>query len=165
LARLHPSDKASVYKRLVKGYGNRVFAVCLSMLGNSHDAEDVAQQTLLKGFANIRQLQDEQKFGAWICRIARNLCVDFTRKRQREKLIDPACVAPHRNGCKDYQELHRALTELSDENRTALMLYYFDGKSSRSVAESMGISESAAQARLSRARKQLRSILEADRST
>jgi len=163
LAEPHLSDRALVYRRLAKDYGNRVFAVCFGMLGNSHDAEDVAQQTLLKGFANIEQLEDEQKFGAWICKIARNLCVDFIRKQRREKTIDPACVVQRQNGRKDYTELHSALTKLSEEYRVALMLYYFDGQSTRSVAEAMGISEAAAQTRLSRARKQLREVLEANR--
>ncbi|MHC4705138.1 MAG: RNA polymerase sigma factor [Planctomycetota bacterium] len=55
----------------------------------------------------------------------------------------------------------KALAELSEENRVALMLYYFDGQSAKSVAESLDISEGAAQARLSRARKQLRRLLQA----
>jgi len=158
----HHSDRASAYRQLVKSHGSRVFAVCLGMLGNSHDAEDIAQQTLLKGYANIKQLQDEQKFGSWICRIARNLCVDFVRKRQREKTIDPARITQQQNSCREYPELHSALTKLTEEYRVALMLYYFDGQSARSVADAMGISESAAQARLSRARKQLRRVLEAE---
>ena len=55
----------------------------------------------------------------------------------------------------------RALAKLSEEYRLALMLYYFDGRSAKAVAEAFEISEGAAQARLSRARKQLRKLLQA----
>jgi RNA polymerase sigma-70 factor (ECF subfamily) len=62
---------------------------------------------------------------------------------------------------RQYPELERALAKLPEESRLALMLYYFDGRSARSVAEAFEISEAAAQARLSRARRQLRRLLQA----
>jgi len=129
------NGSASAYASLAKEYSGRIFAICYGMLGNAHDAEDIAQQTLLKGFANIGQIRRNEKFGAWISRIAKNLC--------------------------EYPELERALAELSEEHRLALMLYYFDGQSAKALAETFEISEGAAQARLSRARKQLRKLLQA----
>jgi RNA polymerase sigma-70 factor (ECF subfamily) len=151
----------SAYASLAKVHSGRVFAICYGMLGNTHDAEDVAQQTLLRGFANIGQIRHNEKFGAWISRIARNLCVDFLRKQKRRQNLSTGRVAANQSGLKEYPVLMKALAELSEENRVALMLYYFDGQSAKSVAESLDISEGAAQARLSRARKQLRRLLQA----
>lgn len=154
-------DKAA-YAGLVKAYSPRVFAICLGMLGNSHDAEDVAQQALLKGFTEIAQLRDGERFGAWIARIARNLCIDFirTRKcRQSGLLRRSAAVQSSPN---EYPELRAALVQLREEYRLPLMLYYFDGRSAKNVAETLEISEAAVQARLSRARKQLRKLLDAE---
>jgi RNA polymerase sigma-70 factor (ECF subfamily) len=135
------------------------------MLGDIHDAEDIAQQTLLKGLTNIEQVRRDEQFGAWISRIAKNLCIDFirTRKRRQSSLAKRAAISQGKSG--EYPELERALAKLSEEYRLALMLYYFDGRATKAVAEALMISEAAAQTRLSRARKQLRRLLETDGGT
>ena len=150
------------YSELVKAQARRVFAICLGMLGNVHDAEDVAQQALLKCLTNIGQVRNDNHLEAWIGRIAKNLCVDFLRnqKARRNALTNRNQSGP--NELKDYPELRYALTKLPEQDRTALMLYYFDGRSMKSVARTLMISEAAAQARLSRARKKLRKLLEAE---
>ena len=156
---------ASAYAGLVKAYSRRVFAVCLGMLGNGHDAEDLAQQALLKGLTDIGQLRDDEQFGAWICRIAKNLCIDFIRRQKLKQSVllqkSPAGTV----SSKEYPELQNALAKLPEDYRTALMLYYFDGRSTQKIAESLGISQAAVHARLSRARKQLRKLLEAQGDT
>ena len=157
------SGDSSAYAPLVKAHSRRVFAICLGMLGNIHDAEDMGQQTLLKGFANIDQVRDGEQFGAWICRIAKHLCIDFIRKqRLRQSSLAKHAMASQAN-YKEYPALQRALAKLPEEYTLALMLYYFDGRSTRAVAEALGFSEAAVQARLSRARKRLRKLLEAER--
>ncbi|MHC4641047.1 MAG: RNA polymerase sigma factor [Planctomycetota bacterium] len=151
----------STYAKLVKCYSGRIFAICLGMLGNREDAEDIAQQVLVKGLTNIRQLRDNEQFGAWIARIAKNLCIDFIRKQKHKqnRLIEPTTTS--QSSSKEHPELQAALAMLSEEHRLALMLFYFDGHSTRSIARMLMISEAAAQARLSRARKQLRRLLKA----
>ena len=86
---------SSADTHLVKAYSGRVFAICLGMLGNTHDAEDVAQQTLLKAITNIKQLRRQEQVGAWISRIAKNLCIDFIReqKRRRSSLAEQAVAS------------------------------------------------------------------------
>ena len=156
---------SSADTHIVKAYSGRVFAICLGMLGNTHDAEDVAQQTLLKAITNIKQLRRQEQVGAWISRIAKNLCIDFIReqKRRRSSLAEQAVAS--RNNSREYPELKRALAKLSEEYRLALMLYYFDGRSTKAIAETLEISKAAAQARLRRARKQLRKLLETEGGT
>jgi len=151
----------SAYTGLVKLYSGRVFAICLGMLGNNHDAEDIAQQALLKGFTHIKQLRDDERFGAWIVRIAKNLCIDFIRrqKRNRYALVERG-VRPERES-NECPEIRGALAKLPQDSRLVLMLYYFDGRSTKNIAETFEISEAAVQTRISRARKQLRKLLEA----
>jgi RNA polymerase sigma-70 factor (ECF subfamily) len=149
----------SACAKLAKHYSGRVFAICLGMLDNPHDAEDIAQQALLKALTGIKQLRDDEHFGSWIARIAKNLCIDFTRKQKRFFLIKRAAVS--RNSSKEYPELQAALAKLPEEHRLALMLFYFDGRSTRNIAQTLEISEALAQKRISRARKQLRRLLEA----
>jgi len=132
------------------------------MLGNIHDAEDIAQQALLKGFRDIDQLRDSDQFGAWIGRIARNLCVDFLRRRKREQKAFAERPVVSEGSSKEYTELEEALARLPRRYRVALMLYYFDGRSTENIAETLQISQAAVYARMSRARKRLRKLLETE---
>ena len=132
---------------------------CLGMLGNIHDAEDIAQQTLLKGLTNINQLRDIEQFGAWISRIAKNMCIDFIRVQTHRRNSVIKRFATSRGISKDYSELKSALAKLPEEYRLALILYYFDGRSTRNIAETLKVSEGAVQTRLSRAKKRLRKLL------
>jgi RNA polymerase sigma-70 factor (ECF subfamily) len=153
---------SSAYTQLIKAYSGRVFAICLGMLGSTHDAEDIAQQTLLKALTNIKQVRRDEQFGAWISRIAKNLCIDYMRKQKRRKKFLAEWIEANQSNAKEYPELKAALAKLKEEYRLALMLYYFDGRSIKSVAEVFMISEAAAQARLCRSRKTLRKLLEAE---
>ena len=148
------------YSRLVSAYSGRVFAICLAMLGHREDAADASQQAFLKGFTGIGQLRDEKRFGPWIARIARNLCTDFIRVRIRETQLCYQPQKPEPDKPDKYFGLQKALEKLPGDYRTVLMLYYFDGRAINSVAETLGINESAVYTRLSRARKRLRELLE-----
>lgn len=156
------SGDKSAYAGLVRAYSARIFAICLGMLGHREDAEDLAQQALLKGFADIKQLRQGEQFGAWIGRIAKNLCIDFMRRQKRRRSVFTEQALVSTSGSKEYPELESALAKLPQEQRLILMLYYFDGRSTEKVAEALDISRNAVQARMSRARKQLRKLLEAE---
>jgi len=156
----------SAYTALVKEYSARVFGVCFGMLGNRHDAEDLAQQTLLKGFSNIHKLKDVECFGPWIIRIAKNLCLDFMRVEKRKRgVLDTKTreLAPDDAVCRDNDSsilaLQSALRQLDKAYRLPLMLYYFDGQSAKGVANALDISVAAALTRISRARKKLRALI------
>ena len=80
----------TAYAGLVRRHYGHVFLVCLGVLGNIHDAEDVAQDAMIKGFEQIRQLRDGDQFGGWIVAIARNLSINQLRKRKAmEKTLVP----------------------------------------------------------------------------
>jgi len=149
----------SAYAGLVSAYSGRIFAISLGMLGNKDDAEDVAQQVLLKGFADIGQLRDGERFGAWICQIAKNLCIDFIRRRRRERRVVGRQGLTGQNDSEDYLNLENALSKLSEDSRVVLLLYYFDGRDSKKIAETLSISKAAVHKRLSRARKELHKLL------
>jgi RNA polymerase sigma-70 factor, ECF subfamily len=154
----------SAYSKLVKDYSSRIFAICYSMLSSRDDAEDVTQQAFLKGFSDIKQLRDIDKFGPWITQIAKHMCLDLLRKR---KLNNMALKQMAENDLKDESDydqdkcssLQSVLTQLTEEYRLPLMLYYFDGQSTKKIAESLEITVATAQTRLSRARKMLRQLL------
>jgi RNA polymerase sigma-70 factor (ECF subfamily) len=156
---------ASAYRGLVNAYCGRVFAICLGMLGHREDAEDIAQQVLLKGFTEINRLRDSEQFGAWVGRIAKNLCIDFIRRQKRKRSALVERTALFQSSSKEYPELEGALAKLPQRYRLALVLYYFDGRSTETIAETLAISQAAVRTRISRARKQLRKLLETEGGT
>ena len=150
------------YTGLVKSYSRHVFAICFGMLGNSHDAEDVAQQVLITGFTDISRLRNGDQFGPWIGQIAKNKCVDFIRKQQRQRHGQNSLAerpAANIREPKEYPELQAALARLPEEHRLPLMLYYFSGQSTEKIADTLAISLDAVRTRMSRARKHLRELL------
>jgi RNA polymerase sigma-70 factor (ECF subfamily) len=151
-------DKAA-YAGLVEAYAGRVFAICLGMLGNRQDAEDVAQQALLKGFVEIRSLRDSDRFGPWIAQIARNLCLDVVRKRKPPLVLPPVVDNVEQVDTDEYRRLEAALAKLDTDYRVPLLLFYFEGRSTKSIGEALGATQGTIQTRLSRARKQLRQWL------
>ena len=161
LVRASCSGQRQAYAELVRRHSKRVFAVCLGLLGEVHAAEDAAQDTLLKGFTMISKLRSGQRFAAWIATIARNTCVDIIRKRQRERamLADKEEIEQSLASPQAAPDLQAALGRLPEQYRVPLMLYYFNGQSAKSVAQTLDLSESIVCTRLSRARKQLRTYL------
>lgn len=147
------------YAELVKKQSKRIFAICFGILGNSHDAEDITQQTLIKGFIEIRNLRDKKQFGSWVGRIARNLYIDNIRRRKRRETIVPEQPRQSLERNDDYFDLKEALVKMSAKYRSLLILYYFDGKNSNRITEALNLSRSTVLKRLSRARKQLRKLL------
>ncbi len=151
-------DKAA-YAELVKRHYRHVFALCLGVLGNVHDAEDVAQEAMLKGMLNIQKLSKGEQFEAWILQIAKNLCIDFIRRRKRVKPLASEQVMQPRQLTKENHDLEQAVRRLPQELRLPLVMYYFDKKNAKSIAEELHISHSGACQRIRTARKELHKFL------
>jgi RNA polymerase sigma-70 factor (ECF subfamily) len=132
------------------------------MLGNTHDAEDITQQALLAGFTDINELRSSEKFGVWLSRITRNLCIDFRRRQNRKRRVLRQQATPRAGDSKVEGRLDDTLAKLPAKYRIALMLYYFDGRSAKNIAETLDISQAAVCTRLARGRKQLRQLLEGE---
>jgi RNA polymerase sigma-70 factor (ECF subfamily) len=139
------------------------------MLGSVADSQDAVQETFLTGLAQIATLRDDRRFAGWIAQIARNLCRDLIRRRSRHRALleqhhqDRQPPAPRSDtflpAREDFATLHAALAQLPEKHRLPLMLFYFDGQSTRRLARELGISQAGACTRLSRARRELRELL------
>jgi len=149
------------YGRLVRAHSGRVFAICLGMRADRHDAEDMSQQAFLRGFMQIRTLRNSEKFATWIAQIARNSCIDLIRRRRPQAVSVPACHNDRDDERTEGLRLGAVLTELPAQYRVPLLLFYFDGRSTQSIAETLGLTQGAVQTRLSRARRLLRKLMEA----
>ncbi len=155
----------AAYAVLVRKYYGQVFLVCLGVLGNSHDAEDMAQDAMIKGLEKIQQLRDTGQFGHWIVKVARNLSINFVRKRAAaERAADRKYHVPaeERTATDDLQQ---AVAQLRWDLRLPLVMYYFDGRSVKSVAEALDVSTSGVYLKLRTAVKELHEILTAQGET
>lgn len=148
------------YAALVRKHSRRVYAVCMGILGDTTESDDIAQETFVKGFSAIGALRSGESFGPWITHIARNLCRDHIRvNARRRELLEERMLEPQQAE-DDFSALHEALAELPEKYRTPLMLFYFDGKSAKKLSGELEISHAGACTRLSRARRELRKIME-----
>ena len=149
----------SAYAALVRRHSKRVYAVCVGILGNVAETEDIFQDTFVRGMTHINTLREGGQFAAWISQIARNLCRDHIRKRNRHRVLLNARQAQTDPVHEDFSSLYDALEKLPEKHRLPLMLFYFDGKSADKLAQELNMTRAGACTRLFRARNELRKLL------
>jgi len=150
------------YAGLVSKYSRRVFAICYGAVANSDDAEDLTQETFLKGFTQLHCLRNAGQFFPWLRTIARNLCQDFFRRQKRGEVLvadPPDSPDPRPSVNPEYLDLQDAIARLPEDLRLPLVFYYFDGRSTKNIAGALDIADATVHTRLSRARKELRRLL------
>lgn len=150
----------SAYAVLVGRYHRQVFWACFGVLGHLHDAEDMAQDAMLKGFERIRQLRDGSQFSGWIVTIARNLSINLLRRRKTaEKALDGRRPRWPDRAQAENEPLQTAIGQLPWDLRLPLVMYYFDGRNVKAVAKTLDISTSGVYAKLRNAIQELHDIL------
>ncbi len=153
------ADRAA-YAGLVRRHYDHVFLVCLGVLGNVHDAEDAAQDAMIKGFERIGQLREGAQFGGWIVAIARNLSINLLRKRKMtEKALSAEESRRRRPGRSTREDLQEAVAQLPWDLRLPLVMYYYDGQNVKAVAEKLEISTSGVYQKLRTAIRELHEVL------
>lgn len=184
LARALLAGDKSAFEPFVEIFGGKVFQYTYLMCGHREDAEEVAQDTLLKIFESFDQLKDPESVKPWVFRIAKNYCLMKRRKSvfapQRELSLDE--LLPVRNGEGERPlevadlsalpddeilrlelnaHLERALTELPDMYRSVVLLRDVEGLSTAEAAAVLEVSEDVVKQRLHRGRLALRKSLDA----
>src|SRR6202140_2498214 len=91
--------KRELFYELVRPYERRVYAAALAILRNEADAEDVAQEAMLKAFANIRQFRAEARFSTWLIQITVN---EALMRRRRERTVVMEGIDDRRDEESDY---------------------------------------------------------------
>lgn len=156
----------TAYALLVRRHYKPVFLVCLGVVGNVHDAEDAAQDAMLKGFQQVRQLRDGAQFGGWIVAIARNLSINLLRKRKvTGKTLSVERPPEQMQAESGHEDLKQAVARLPHDLRLPLVMYYFDGQDVKTVAEKLELSTSGVYQKLRTAIKELHDILTAQGET
>ena len=146
------------WKGLADRYGDRIFLVARSILGDDALARDVAQETLLK----LRKADGVHDYDAWVLRVAGNAARDAlrSRSRRREVAIEPDVVDARRPVREEpVENVTRAIEALPSGPRDILLLKFREGLSGPEIASALGCSLEAAWQRLSRAMRLLKSKL------
>ena len=169
-----------LFYELVRPYERRVYAAALAILRNEHDAEDAAQEAMLKAFANIRQFRAEARFSTWLIQITVN---EALMRRRRERTVPMEGLDHRREDENEYaprdfadwreipsealerkevrQRLAEALGTLDRKYREVFMLRDMEHLNIQETAEALGITVASVKTRLLRARLMLRDLLAA----
>ncbi|MGD9668407.1 MAG: sigma-70 family RNA polymerase sigma factor [Hyphomicrobiaceae bacterium] len=144
----------------------RAFAI--SLCGDVDRADDLVQETLVKAWKNIDSFEEGTNLKAWLFTILRNTYFSEVRKRRREVCVDDSAieqrltVPPEQQGAADLSDFKKALQQLSDDQREALILVGAEGFSYEEVAEIAGCAVGTVKSRVNRARARLSEILGVD---
>jgi len=151
---------------LVVRHSRAVRATVLSRLGRTNDLDDLVQEAFLRAYQGLSRLEDPGRFGAFVHRIAHNVSIDRLRRsgREPEPLEDvdlsvpvaTAAVADVRE--ERLEQLRRHVAQMPATLREAVLLFYFEQKSTAEIGDVLAISEAAVQQRLHRARQHLKSV-------
>lgn len=157
----------AAFAELVRRYVDLVHSAARRMVGDAHLTEDVTQATFLALAKNAAQLTNCAVLAGWLHRTAQNIAAQTIRTDVRRRVREQEVVAmnellaptPEADWEQIAPHLDAALGELAEADRDAILLRYFERKSAREIAAQLGISDEAAQKRVSRAVERLREFL------
>lgn len=172
--RLLAGDEAAA-ATLVHRYSTPLYNFAYRFAGHREEAQEAAQEALLKALQNMDRFDPRYKFSTWIYRITRNHCIDRTRRKRPTSELnegitaDPGFADPDGAGFRSPEEsairteqgelLQRALATLGGKYREIIVLYHFSGLSYADIAETLQLPMGTVMNRLFRARNKLREAM------
>jgi RNA polymerase sigma-70 factor, ECF subfamily len=170
--RLAQMGDAAAFELLFQKYGCRVYALCLRMVRNTTEAEDLTQEAFLQLFRKIRTFRGESAFSTWLHRVSVNVVLMRLRKKNLTEIPlenadeeedsnqnEIGAPDPVLRGAIDRINLDRAIGELPPGYRTAFMLHDVEGFEHQEIAEILGCSVGNSKSQLHKARMRLRDLL------
>ena len=157
-------DQQSMY-RLYKLYVQAMYNICIRMVSNQYDAEDIIQESFVKAFNNLDSFRGESSFGSWLKRIVINQSITFLRSKKQEFTeIDNLQIVADENKEDNFPGIdptmvHESIKTLPEKARVVLNLYLLEGYRHKEIAEILNISESTSKSQYLRAKQLLREKL------
>ena len=161
---------AAAFNQLMEQHERRMYAVALRMCGNREDAQDCLQEAMLRVYRAIGGFKGQSSFSTWVYRITMNTCLDELRRKKnrqntsldnlRDMGWSPAdeTNAPEKQAMRSElrRNLNRAIRELPEEMRAAVVLRDIQGFSYDEIARMLEINVGTIKSRISRGREKLR---------
>lgn len=153
---------------LYRLYSQAMYNICLRMLKNEMDAEDLLQNSFVDVFTKLHTFKYQSTVGAWIKRIVVNNCINYLKKRRLkiEELKDnhaSTLIEPSQE--KDLgprvsvEQIKSAMNDLPDGYRVVFTLYMFEGYDHKEIAGLLGVTEATSKSQYSRAKRKLKDII------
>src|ERR1700736_3752077 len=174
--RLAQAGDAAAFEFLYRLHGRRVYALCLRMVGNPSDAEDLMQEAFLQLFRKIGTFRGESAFSTWLHRMTVNVVLMRLRKKtlpvaSLEETTEPdeETGGPRKDigapdllltGAVDGVNLERSIEKLPPGYRTVFVLHDVQGYEHNEIADIMGCSVGNSKSQLHKARTRLRDLLQ-----
>src|SRR4026207_2225279 len=158
LVKAGQDEDTFAFEELVARHRDKIFARAFSMMRNEEEAVDLSQEAWVKGWQRLRQFQGESSFVTWMTRIVINLCLDQLRKQKRHRAESIEMLEEESGGVERQmpvvtinpterleraevrQRIDKALSQLSETHRTALVLCEFEGLEYKEIAKAMDCS-------------------------
>jgi len=165
------------FAELVEIYKDKIFQLAYRMTGSRQEAEDIAQETFLRVFANLHVYDESYKFSTWIYRIATNLCIDRKRKKRPDFSLDEQVDGAEgldwysRLSAKDMtpeesvmtrelqDTVQGALLQLSPKYRSIMILRYIEDLTLQEISAVLELPITTIKTRIHRGREALRKKL------
>jgi RNA polymerase sigma-70 factor (ECF subfamily) len=175
VARSRDGDVDS-FNQLILRWERPIYALAYRVIGREEDARDVCQETFLRAYRALPGFKGQAKFSSWVYRIALNLCRDWIRRQRRAPVVqlpedvDPMDLAADSGPVESIETLvarrelsglvEEAMTHLSEEQRTAIILKEYHGMTFQEIADLQGCPLSTVKTRLYQGLSVLRKQLE-----
>ena len=168
VALLHQGQHREALAACAREHGPVLGRLCMALLGSQADADEAAQETLLRAHRAMATYRAEGSIKAWLCGIARHVCAHMleSRRKGREIQAELVVVPDAREADADQfasrqrsRAIRIALEHLKPSERDVLVLRFVAGLSHREIAVAINLDETAARKRTSRALAKLRSVM------
>jgi len=161
------------FNRLVKRWQQRIHRFAYRYFASHDEASEITQKTFIKAYKKLNTLENADKFSAWIYRIAKNLCLDETKRAGRRRSASMEALPKHpvaenlsSNPDQLVQQedlesiLQLALRQIPAEQRIVVIMKEYEGLKFREIAEVLGEPENTVKSRLYYGLKKLRTLFE-----
>lgn len=178
LIELSVGGDVEAFETLIQSHQKKVYNIALRMTGNPEDAQELAQEAIVRAFTSIGKFRGDSSFSTWLYRITINVCTDFLRKRNKVTLISMEQGAasndnqqglqieeesPGPDGLAEKKQLKKlvrdAMDALSEEHRQVLILRDILNLSYKEIANTLKVNEGTIKSRINRARAGLKKIV------
>ncbi|SDJ09458.1 RNA polymerase sigma factor SigW [Alteribacillus bidgolensis] len=170
-------EDQDAFAELVDLYKDKVFQIAYRMTGNSYEAQDMAQESFLRAYANLESYDEKRKFSTWLFRITTNLCIDRLRKKKPDYSLDAELQGTE--GLTGYSQVaaseklpeeqvvtmemqqwvQREISYLPPKYRSAIILRYIEGLPIKQISEILDLPANTVKTHIHRGREALRKRL------
>ena len=146
---------------LAEQYRDRLFAAAFQVCGNAADAEDAAQEALLRYHLSDKEFENQEHIRAWLLRVAVNWAKNISRSFWRRNTLPlEDYMETLEFDCQESREIFREVMALPEKYRLVIHLYYYEDYSVEEIGRILGIRVSNVKVRLSRGRQMLKATLQ-----